>query len=66
MQVAAEMAVLVLEEAADVKVRKLSVVRFDHHVELAWYSRLSRFDSRSVPLGILHMRTVLELTLYEP
>ena len=24
------MAVLVLEEAADVKVRKLSVVRFDH------------------------------------
>jgi hypothetical protein len=46
MQVAAEMAVLVLEEAADVKVRKLSVVRFDHHVELAWYSRLSRFDSR--------------------
>jgi len=30
MQVAAEMAVLVLEEAADVKVRKLSVVRFDH------------------------------------
>ena len=27
------MAVLVLEEAADVKVRKLSVVRFDHHVE---------------------------------
>ena len=30
MQVAAEMAVLVLEEAADVKVRKLSVVKFDH------------------------------------
>jgi hypothetical protein len=45
MQVAAEMAVLVLEEAADVKVRKLSVVRFDHHVELVRYSRLSRFDS---------------------
>ena len=45
MQVAAEMAVLVLEEAADVKVRKLSVVRFDHHVELLGYSRLSRFDS---------------------
>jgi hypothetical protein len=31
MQALAEMsAVLVLEEAADVKVRKLSVVRFDH------------------------------------
>ena len=40
------MAVLVLEEAADVKVRKLSVFRFDHHVELLGYSRLSRFDSR--------------------
>ena len=30
MQAAAEAAVLVVEEAADVKVRKLSVVRFDH------------------------------------
>ena len=46
MQVAAEMVVLVLEEAADVKVRKLSVVRFDHHVEFICYSaRLSRFNS---------------------
>jgi hypothetical protein len=33
MQAVAEVAVLVVEEAADVKVRKLSVVRFDHHVE---------------------------------
>ena len=45
MQVAEEAAVLVVEEAADVKVRKLSVVRFDHHVELLGYSRLSRVDS---------------------
>jgi hypothetical protein len=30
MQAVAEVAVLVVEEAADVKVRKLSVVRFDH------------------------------------
>jgi hypothetical protein len=30
MQAVAEAAVLVVEEAADVKVRKLSVVRFDH------------------------------------
>jgi hypothetical protein len=29
MQAVAEVAVLVVEEAADVKVRKLSVVRFD-------------------------------------
>jgi hypothetical protein len=46
MQALAEVAaVLVVEEAADVKVRKLSVVRFDHHVELVCYSRLSRVDS---------------------
>ena len=46
MQVAAEAAVLVVEVAADVKVRKLSVVRFDHHVEFICYSaRLSRFNS---------------------
>ena len=46
MQALAEVAaVLVVEEAADVKVRKLSVVRFDHHVELLGYSRLSRVDS---------------------
>jgi hypothetical protein len=39
MQALAEMAaVLVLEEAADVKVRKLSVVRFDHQaVEIQMY-----------------------------
>jgi hypothetical protein len=30
MQAVAEAAVLVVEEAADVKVRKLSVVKFDH------------------------------------
>jgi hypothetical protein len=30
MQAVAEVAVLVVEEAADVKVRKLSVVKFDH------------------------------------
>ena len=30
MKVAAEAAVLVVEVAADVKVRKLSVVKFDH------------------------------------
>ena len=42
----AKAAVLVVEEAADVKVRKLSVVRFDHHVEFICYSaRLSRFNS---------------------
>ena len=46
MQALAEMAaVLVVEEAADVKVRKLSVVRFDHQAARIRYSKLSRVDS---------------------
>lgn len=45
MQVAAEVAVLVVEEAADLKVQKLSVVEFDHQAARIRYSKLSRVDS---------------------
>lgn len=45
MQVAVEVAVLVVEEAADVKVQKLSVVEFDHQAARIRYSKLSRVDS---------------------
>ena len=45
MQVAVEVAVLVVEEAADVKVQKLSVVEFDHQAARIRYSKLSRLDS---------------------
>jgi hypothetical protein len=62
------MAVLVLEEAADVKVRKLSVVRFDHHVKQIYllFSKVESVRLKADRLDIRHIRTVLELTLYEP
>ena len=61
------MAALVLEEAADVKVRKLSVVRFDHHVEQIYllFSKVESVRLKAARLGIRYIRTVLELTLYE-
>jgi len=61
------MAVLVLEEAADVKVRKLSVVRFDHHVKQIYllFSKVESVPLKAARLGIRYIRTVLELTLYE-
>ena len=67
MQVAAEAAVLVVEEAADVKVRKLSVVRFCSPCGIyLLFSKVESVQLKPDRWGIRYIRTVLELTLYEP